>query len=56
MVIFPITSSGRVEKKSKKKKNFFLKTFFLEVFLLPVIKRGKKVNGFFFFRQGRGKM
>ena len=56
MVIFPITSSGRVEKSQKKKKKFFLKDVFLAVFLFPVIKRGKKVIGFVFFRMGRGKM
>ena len=58
MVIFPITGSGRVEKSEKKKKikNFFKRTFSLAVFLFPVIKRGKKVRGFVFFRKGRGKM
>ena len=58
MVIFPITRSGRVEKsqKKKKKKNFFKRTFSLSVFLFPVIKRGKKVSGFVFFRKGGGKM
>ena len=58
MVIFPITKSGRVEKKKKKKKEkkFFKRTFSLAVFLFPVIKRGKKVSGFVFFRKGRGKM
>ena len=47
-------------KKSKKKKNFFKGCFplrfSLAVFLFPAIKRGKKVNGFVFFRKGRGKM
>ena len=59
MVIFPITRSGIVEKsqkKKKKKKNFFKRTFSLAVFLFPVIKRGKKVSGFVFFRKGGGKM
>ena len=60
MVIFPITRSGIVEKskkkKKKKKKNFFKRTFSLALFLFPVIKRGKKVSGFVFFRKGGGKM
>ena len=56
MVIFPITKSGRVEKSQKKKKKFYLKDVSLAVFLFPVIKRGKKVIGFVFFRKGRGKM
>ena len=59
MVIFPITRSGRVEKgqkKKKKKRNFFKRTVSLAVLLFPVIKRGKKVSGFVFFRKGRGKM
>ena len=48
-------------KKSKKKKKNFFKgcfplRFSLAVFLFPVIKRGKKGNGFVFFRKGRGKM
>ena len=57
MVIFPITSSGRVEKsqKKKKKKKVFYGTLSLSVFLFPVIKRGKKVSGFVFFRKGRVK-
>ena len=54
LVIFPITRSGRVQKR-KKKKNFY-ETFFLAVFLFPVIKRAEKVSGFVFFRNGRGKM
>ena len=54
MVIFPITGSGRVEKSQKK--NVFKSTFSLAVFLFPVIKRGKKVSGFVFFRKGRGKI
>ena len=44
--------SGRVEKSQKKKNG----TLSLSVFLFPVIKRGKKVSGFVFFRKGRGKM
>ena len=57
MVIFPITRSGRVEKKSKKKKkNFAQTTFSLAVFLFPVIKRGEKKVVLFFFRKGRGKI
>ena len=57
MVIFPITRSGRVEKsKKKKKKKIFKRTFSLALFLFPVIKRGKKVSGFVYFRKGRGKM
>ena len=45
-------------QKKKKEKIFFLKGrfFFPAVYLFPVIKRGKKVNGFVFFRKGRGKM
>ena len=47
-----------MEKSQKKKKiKFFFKmTFSLAVFLFPMIKRGKKVSGFVFFRKGRGKM
>ena len=44
------------KKKKKKKKKIFYGTFSLAVFLFPVIKRGKKVSGFVFFRKGRGKM
>ena len=43
-------------QKKKKKKIFFKGCFFLAVYLFPVIKRGKKVSGFVFFRKGRGKM
>ena len=43
-------------QKKKKKKNFFKRTFSLAVFLFAVIKRGKKVSGFVYFRKGRGKM
>ena len=43
------------QKKKKKKKGFY-GTFSFSVFLFPVIKRGKKVSGFVFFRKGRGKM
>ena len=58
MVIFPITRSGSVEKskKKEKKKKFLKQRFLLAVFLFPVIKRGKKVSGFVYFRKGRGKM
>ena len=50
--------NGVCLKKSqkKKRKNFFKRTFSLAVFLFPVIKRGKKVSGFVYFRKGRGKM
>ena len=43
-------------EKSQKKKKIFKRTFYLAVFLFPVIKRGKKVSGFVFFRKGRGKI
>ena len=43
------------KKKKRKKKNYFKRTFSLPVFLFPVIKRGKKVSGFVYFRKGRGK-
>ena len=43
-------------EKSQKKKNVIKRTFSLAVFLFPVIKRGKKVSGFVFFRKGRGKI
>ena len=42
-------------EKSEKKK-IFKRTFSLAVFRFPVIKRAEKVNGFVFFRKGRGKM
>ena len=45
-----------MKKKSKKKKKIFSRTFSIAVFLFPVIKRGKKVSGFVFFRKGKGKM
>ena len=45
-----------MEKSQKKKKKFFSRTFSLAVFLFPVIKRGKKVSGFVFFRKGKRKM
>ena len=44
------------KKKKKKKKKKFKRTFSLALFLFPVIKRGKKVSGFVFFRKGRRKM
>ena len=57
MVIFPITKSGRVEKsQKKKKKSVFKRTFSLAVLLFPVIKRGKKVSGFFFSVRGEGNI
>ena len=45
------------EKKVKKneEKKISYRTFSLAVFLFPVIKRGKKVSGFVFFRKGRVK-
>ena len=43
-------------EKSQKKKKFFLKDVFPCGFPIPVIKRGKKVSGFVFFRKTRGKM
>ena len=43
------------KKKKKKKKKFLKRTFSLALFLFPVIKRGKKVSGFVYFRKGRGK-
>ena len=57
MVIFPITSSGRVEKSQKKKKKiiFFKGRFPLRFFLFPVIKRGKKLSGLFLSVRGEGK-
>ena len=54
MVIFPITRSGRVQKRQNQKK--FYGSFSLAVFLFPLIKRAEKVSGFVFFRKGRGKM
>ena len=47
---------GKKKKKKKKEKIFFKRTFSLAVFLFPVIKRGKKVSGFVFFRKRRGKV
>ena len=44
------------KNQKKKKKNVFKRTFSLAVFLFPVIKRGKKVSGFVFFRKRRGKI
>ena len=45
-----------MEKSEKKKKKISYGTFALAVFLFPVIKRGKKISGFVFFRKGRGKI
>ena len=47
---------SKKKKKKKKKKKFFKRTFSLAVFLFPVIKSGKKVSGFVYFRKGREKM
>ena len=52
---FRLRGAVGCRKVKKKKKNFY-KTFSLPVFLFPVIKRGEKVSGLFFFRKGRGKM
>ena len=41
--------------EKNQKKIFFERMFSLAVFLFPVIKRGKKVSGFVFFRKGRAK-
>ena len=43
------------QKKKKEKKNF-KKDVFPCGFPFLMIKRGKKVSGFVFFRKGRGKM
>ena len=48
MVIFPITSSGRVEKSQKKKNQFFLKDVFPCDFPISGDKKGKKVSCFIF--------
>ena len=45
-----------MEKSQKKNLKIFSRTFSIAVFLFPVIKRGKKVSGFVFFRKGKGKM
>ena len=55
MVIFPITSSGRVEKSQKKKK-IFLKDVFPCGFPISGDKKEEKSKLFCFFRKGRGKM
>ena len=55
MVIFPITSSGRVEKSQKKKK-FFSKDVFPCGFPISVDKKGgKKKVVLFFSVRGEGK-
>ena len=41
------------KRKKKRKKNYGM--FSLALFLFPIIKRAKKVSGFFYFRKGRGK-
>ena len=43
------------KSQKKKKKKVFYGTLSLSVFLFPVIKRGKKVIGFVFFRKERVK-
>ena len=43
-------------EKSQKKKKFFLKDVFSSGFPISGDKKGEKVNGFVFFRKGRGKM
>ena len=55
MVIFPITSSGRVEKSQKKKKKFFLKDVLSCGFLISGDKKGGKSKWFFFSVRGEGK-
>ena len=52
MVIFPITSSGRVEKSQKKKKKFFLKDVFPCGFPISGDKKGEKSKWFCFFPLG----
>ena len=52
MVIFPITSSGRVEKSQKKKKKFFFKERFPCGFPISGDKKGEKSNWFCFFPYG----
>ena len=55
MVIFPITSSGRVEKSQKKKKNF-LKNVFSCGFPISGDKKGEKSKWVFLFSvRGEGK-
>ena len=48
MVIFPITSSGRVEKSQKVKKQFFLKDVFPCGFPISGDKKGEKSKLFYF--------
>ena len=55
MVIFPITSSGRVEKSRKKKKQFFLKDVFPCGFPISGDKKGEKSKLFYFSVRGEGK-
>ena len=55
MVIFPITSSGRVEKSQKKKKKFFLKDVFPCGFPISGDKKGEKSKWLFFSVRGEGK-
>ena len=49
MVIFPITSSGRVEKSQKKKKKIFLKDVLPCGFPISGDKKGEKSKWFCFF-------
>ena len=51
MVIFPITSNGRVEKSQKKKKNF-LKDVFPCGFPISGGEKGEKSKWFFFSVRG----
>ena len=55
MVIFPITSSGRVEKSQKKKNQFFLKDVFPCDFPISGDKKGEKSKLFYFSVRGEGK-
>ena len=55
--IFPITRSGRMQKrkkKKKKKKNSY-GTISLAIFLFPMIKRAEKKVVLFFSVRGEGK-
>ena len=57
MGIFPITTSGRVQKsQKKKKKKIFVRHVFLSGFSISGDKMAEKVSGFVFFRNWRGKM
>ena len=54
MVIFPITSNGRVEKSQKKKK-IFLKDVLPCGFPISGDEKGEKSKWFFFFPSGESK-